>query len=405
MNIFRIYIKPFLDDGTRGEYIEVTDDVDLSALQKISSDLDNTEFDIGVLRFSNFSLKINNLEGKYGDVDEPTSIFRYKRSGSLVKVTWRFGNPPICGVARTDDGFFTGEETTLFEGILSDDGTVMNASDHMLNFTVLGKESIFKNVIVPFGSISNGDLLSEVIYACLNQSAITELLTVSLANIVPGLDQEIDSIASLQNKTVQEGLNKLLLAGNSVLYIDDGVIKVRNRDADAESSFSFYGAGSFSGPENIIDLSDIQNGTRRIFNFVTWKNTSLSSSSPSSILKNGYKKRELDFEFFTDNTKRQNILDEITGEFADPKQEFKLRCRLYYDTFVIQMLDRVLLDYPPVPTRSDEPVAIYGVSQYNDAVYPGVLYTFQIAAETAYKVIGKSVDTKDATITFRLRKI
>lgn len=405
MFIWRVYIKPFNEDGTRGDFIEVTDDVDASSFGRIAQDLDNTEFDIGVLRFSNFVLKMNNVQGKYGDVDETTSIFRYKRSGSLVKVTWRFGNPPICGVAKTDDDCYTGEETELFVGLLSDEGSKMDLSDQKIDFQVLGRESVFKNAIVPFGTISNGDLLSTIIYNVLNQAEITELLTVSQINIVPGLDQQIDSIASLQNKTVQEGLSKLLLAGNAVLFIESDTIFVRSRDPDASSSFSFYGPGSVEGPENIIDVQDVKNGVQRIINFTTWKDTTLSSSSPSSVSKYGYRKRELQFEFFTETSKRQNILDAITTEFADPKLEFRLKTRFYYDTFAVNLLDRVLIDYPPVPTRSEEPIAIYGAGTYGTSTYPGVLYSFQIPTNTPFKVIGKSIDSKEGTITLRMRKI
>lgn len=403
VNKWTVYLKPFLEDGTRGDFIDVTDDVDLNSLSKIAIDLDNTEYDIGVYRNSSLSLAFKNRDGRYSDVDNSKSVFRYKRADSLVRVTWRFGRPPLCGIATASGEWYLGEEITVFEGLLSDDNLKMNLSDQTIKFSVIGRESLFSRVTVPFGSISNGDLLSEVLYALLNQAAITDLLTVSLSNLLPDLDQEIDSIASLQNKTVQEGLNKILLAGNSVLYIDGDTVRVKAREESASLMRTFFGAGAYRGQENVIDIQEIKTGVSRIVNYSVWKDVNLTRENASSQTKYGVRKKELDFEFFTDNTKRGNILQSIVDEFGDPKEELRLIARLTYDTIALQLLDKVTIDYPLVSI--DQEGEIFGAAIAGVSKAAKVLNQFERLPSQFYKIMGRSINVAAATIEFKLRGV
>lgn len=403
VNKWTVYLKPFNEDGTRGEYVDVTDDVDLNSLSKLAIDLDNTEYDIGVYRNSSLSLAFKNRDGRYSDIDNSKSIFRYKRADSLIKVTWRFGQPPICGLAVTNSEWYTGEEITVFVGLLSDDNLKMNLSDQTIKFAVLGRESLFARETVPFGSISNGDLISEVLYAMLNQSKITELLTVAQVNLVPDLDQAIDSIASLQNKTVQEGLNKLLLAGNSVLYIDGDTVRVKAREESASLMRTFYGAGAYRGQENIIDMQEIKTGVARIINYSVWKDVNVTRENASSQTKYGVRKKEVNFEFFTDNIKQGNILQSIVDEFGDPKEELKLICRLTYDTIAIELLDKVSIDYPLVSI--DQEGEIFGAAIAGVSKAAKVLNQFERLPTQFYKIMGRSISVPNANIEFKLRSV
>ncbi len=83
----RAYIKPFLIDGTYGEWGEVTNDVIAGSIGSISRALDVSEFDIGVFTNSSVSMELRNDHGRYSDIDSAYSIFRYRRAGSLVRLT------------------------------------------------------------------------------------------------------------------------------------------------------------------------------------------------------------------------------------------------------------------------------------------------------------------------------
>jgi hypothetical protein len=404
MNRWRVYLKPFSDDGSRGDWIDVSSDVVFSSLGKISRTIDNTEFDIGVFRNSNISISLKNQSARYSDVDNPLSVFRYRRSGSLVKITWDFNlEPEYAGLAVMP--FYPSEETEVFVGILSDEGSKFSVDDQTISFTALGRESIFQKAIVPFADISAGDMLKDVLFTILNQDRITELLTVDLANIDPGLNQALDSIAELENKTVQEALNKLLLAGNSVIFIEGGTIFVRSRDASAAVEFEFFGQASVDGAENIVSIRDAVNGENRIINFATWKDSSISQMAESSVEKYDYRKREIDLPAFTNSTKRTNILLSIVTEFGDPKQEFNLVTPVKYPTLALAMLDRVTVDHPTISIDGLGEVPIWGQAIAGQAISPPALFSYTVSPDEEYKIIGSSIDPQAGLITFRLRLV
>lgn len=402
---WRIYIKPFDDLGAYTDWVDVTDDVYLDGVGNISSDLDNTEYDIGVYRTSNFNIKLRNDHGKYSDVGTSETMFKYTRGNSLVKITHQgYDIDPYCGFAPCGYSYLS-EETTIFTGLINDESLTMDLDQQSISLTCLGRESLFSKTIVPFGSISAGDTVSEVLYACLNQSAITNLLTVSAPNITPDLDQEIDSIASLQNKTVQEALNKLLLASNSVLWIDGDAIKVTPRQPTVSVIKTFYGQASPNGPENIQAIKAIKSGLSRVFNFVSWKDVATAAQDSTSVAKYGIRKKEVDFEFFTNATKQQNILTAIKDEFKLPKMEFDLYTPLDETTLSLKLLDQISIDYPSVALPENEEVPVFGSAIAGVAIAPKVLWSFNIEPLDTLKIIGKSIIIKSQLVKLKVRKI
>ncbi len=402
-NQWKAYIKPFDDAGNYVDsWTEVSDDVDFNAIGSIAQDLDNTDYDIGVYRNSNFKLTLNNINGRYSDVGNETSIFRFKRSDSLFKLTWSQGPLPETGVAVSGAAVTT-EEIDVFVGMINDDTASMSLKTQKIGLTVLGRESVFLRTIVPFGSINNGDLLSEVIFQCLNQASVTKVLTVDALNISLGIDQAIDSIASLQNKTVQEGLNKLLLASNSVLYIQNDTIYVQPREESPDFKFNFYGQGSPRGLENIAAIDNIKNGVAKTFNFFTWENTTLSVDDPDSVLIYGARKKQLSFEFITDSTKQGNIMQSLLDEFGLPKQEFDLQTPLNHGSIALGLLNKVSIDYPTIYLGTDFPIC--GIAICGDAVLPISKWAFKLDPLDGYKIMGRSVSIKNAMITFKMRAV
>ena len=205
---WRVYVKPFGEDGEYlSEYIEVTKDV--ASLGSPRQGIDNTEFDIGVVKNSGFNITLRNDHGKYSDVTELRSIFRTTRKNSLIKITWDIRNYDLIA------GFFSvgeevlGGEYVVFEGLINEVTSVSNISAQQATFAVLGFESLLNEIEVPYSSISNGQNLSAVIYALLNQAPFNERVTVSLSNITPGTDLAIDDKTSLENKSVGQVLKDL----------------------------------------------------------------------------------------------------------------------------------------------------------------------------------------------------
>lgn len=406
-NKWRVYINPFDDVGNYTGYVEVTSDVIFSSLGSIASSLDSTQYDIGIFRVSNFKISLRNDQGTYSDVGNELSMFKYKRSESLVKITWEIEDDlgPICGIAIPELCYLS-VETNMFIGLLNDDSLVMDLSKQTVDFMCLGRESILSKTIVPYGSIANGDLYSAVIFALLNQAAVTRLLTVSSLNISCGTDETIDNISVLQNLTVTDAFNTLLLASNSVLYIKNDTIYVSPRTAGSTVAYTFYGQTSAIGAENIFNISNIQNGLNKTFNYFTWDSTTLSSDDPSSVGKYGAIMNKVSFTFCTDNTKRQAILDNLLVEFANPKQQFEISTPLSYSSLAVNLLDKVSIDYPRVYIATNGVgLPICGVTVCGTGVLPRALWDFHISPTEYYKVIGISLDIQNAIITYIVRLI
>lgn len=407
-NKWRVYINPFDADGAYTSYQEVTDDVIFTSLGQLNFELDNTEYDIGIFRVANFKISLKNSSGKYSDVSQEQSIFAYKRSGALVKITWEINEGPICGLETLGDEeseLYLSEEQEIFIGLLSDETLSQNMSNNIVTFQVLGRESIFGQTEVNFGSLSNGDTISEALDTILTQTPITNILTVDDANFSLSENVAIDSVAWFENKTVLEAVKKLLLAANSVMYISNGSIFIQPRTAGASVAYEFFGQGAPAGIENIYALTDIKNGLNKTFNYITWQDTTTLSEDTASIGIYGVRKKEIDIEFITDTTKRSTILNSIRDEFNDPKQEFKIKVPINFDTMALALLDRVTVDLPRNYVDNGLDLPICGIAVCGEAICPDPLASFYIPTTDPYKIISKSIDIPGSNITLQLRLI
>ena len=402
-----MYIKTFDNVGNYvADFQEITADV--ISLGNIAQQLDNSEYDLGIFRNGGFSLKLKNTNGKFSNVDDTRSIFRARRAGAQVKVTWDIrDNDLICGFFNCGE-VILGEQVIIYEGLLSDIVSQSTINDQTIDFKIQGFESLFDTTSVPFASLSNGDLVSAVIFDCLNQSGITDLVTVSLPNITPNLDLVVDFVASLENKTVKEALDSILLISNSVLYIKDRVIYVTSRAPGAALVYTFYGQASTAGIENIIDIKKYRDGLNRTFNFVNWKDNSQYSRDLSSIDRYGVLKKEVQSDTIDQaaTVKIQSILDSLQTEFAFPKTEMDLETPLNYATLALSLLDKVNIDYPSVfESANNDPIPRYGQNLYGQAVYPFGQFSLTIDASLRFKILSKKIDTSKQLISFGLRRI
>jgi hypothetical protein len=411
MGSTRVYIAPYDESGVLKAYEDVT-----KYVQKIGrpkKDADSLDFQLGVYRNSNVSIALNNRDGKFSDVDQLESMFRYTRADSKVKITWMLNEePPVAGFVYPEE-FYPHFEATIFEGLLNDDGFKEDAQTEVADFKVLGFESLFDRAEVPIADITIGDLTSEIIYTCLNQSPITDFLTIDLANIVPAQDEASDVISWMETKTVQEALDELLKVSNSVLDVIDGVVFVYSRDPAPLVSMDFFGPASQEGIENVVTVNNITNGINRCWNYFFWKDTSLKAKDNPSIAKNLVRKQEIDCEMFTDSAKRGRMLAALLAEFKDPKKEFELVTRLTLDTVDLQLLDKITVDYPTVFVATEGfYLPICGVAILGDgstgptgAVLPRGLWSLTLTPDIEWKIIAKEIDLNAETVTIKVRKV
>ena len=410
MNFVRIYIQTFNSalDYT-GEFIEVTDDVDKSSLGNISQQIDNDEYDVGTFKYTDFKFTLRNNHGRYGDIGALQSIFTDKRTDSIVKVTWSNNHiGPVCGATICGNSYLTVEKN-VFYGLLNDRGSKQNILDNKISFSVQGLESVFDTVETNFSSLTTASNISVNIYTLLNQTGITDLMTVDQANITCSIDQLPDSVAELEETTVKEALDKFLAGSNSILYVDIETLTVyvKPRTPTASVIYTFYGQASNEGSENIISLNSITSGLNNTFNSWKWKETTTVSKDSSSIVTYGVQKKEIENDLLTNTTKRQNVLDDYKDEFAFPKQQFKLGSILDHETVDLFFMDRVVVDYPTVlyPASIGDDLPLYGVSQYGIAQYPEAAWSITLDDTVNFKIMGRTMSLKTGSTSYELREI
>ena len=405
MSRFHVYIKPFNDDGTyQTDFIEVTKDV--ASLSNLKETIDADEYNTGIFKYGSFKIALNDINGRFSDVGGPTTIFRFRRSGSQIKITWSFGNDITeCGIAICGDAY-TNKEETIFEGLLNDETMITNIGDQKANFSVLTLDSILDSVETDFASISNGESVDTILFTILNQTEITTLLTVSAGNINSALNSNVDDVSGFENQTVRETIQELLGLSNSVLYISDRTIYVSDRTPTAAVQKTFYGQASDIGIENITNITGIRSGLNKVFNLITWEDTALSARDTSSISAYGVRKKQVKFDSITNGTTQQNILNNIRTEFGTIKQQLTLTSPMDYTTILLSILDRVAIDYPTTFKAVDgEALPILGQVVLGEFSLPFGEWSFTIDTTTNYKILERNLSIKNQQMIFKLKEI
>lgn len=403
--MIRIYLTPFQDDGSFGSEIEITSKVDIGSLGKVKRSLSNSTYDIGVLRYNSLNLKLHNSQGEFSDVDNLRSVFRFRRSGSKIRITWAPAEPAICGNAICGETILA-EEVTIFRGILNDDASKMDIKDQILEFNVLSYDSQFAKVLVPYADLSGGDTLKDILVKILNQDQITKYCDVDEDNINLQIDYIPDDITVYEDLTGQEAIEKIMLAANSIIYVEDDVLKACGREAGETVVHHFYGQSSPRGNENIFSIGDFRNGQNRIINFVRWKDGA-AIRSPGSIESWGAFLKELSIDFVTNSGKQELTAQSIVDEFKDPKREMRVETILDAKTVELRFLNRVDIDYPSVVDSAGKYLPIVGLAKIGDveSPLPNILWDFRMSQDQPLKIMGMEIDLKKEMISFELRAI
>jgi hypothetical protein len=294
----------------------------------------------------------------------------------------------------------------MFEGLINDEATKQSVNGQTINFQCFGFEYLLQRIEVPYSSISNGSAFDTVIFTMLNQAPFNTYVTVAFANIDVGNVITIDDKSDLENKTVLEALNNILIAANAVLYISGGVVYTSAREESVTTQYTFYGQASNNGIENIEDIKDYRNGLNRVFNYFTWKDTTLLSEDATSVALNGVRKKEIDLPIVTNNTSRASILSGIKTEFSTAKKELELICKFNEERLLLNMLDKVIIDFPNITFTSEGAlIPIWGGAIYGTDKYPLYDAAFSLSTAEYFKIIGMQYNLTTERMTLRMRGV
>ena len=406
MSRFRCYITPFDESGEYTTRIEVTNDVNLSSISRVTQKLDQSEFDVGTLTFNNFNLKLRNEHGNYSRPEDVKSIFSKKRNDSIFSIEWEIEDEGcICGIAEAGRTRLNVPKL-VYEGFINDNLSSESTKDHDVSFQVISLESIVSRVDVPFSSFAADELISSAIFKTLNNSIITDIITVDVSNINVSIDNNLDDITELETMTGQEALDEFLRLSNSIMWIKDRVVFVKPREASTDVKFTFFGPMATDGLENIQNISEIKSGFSKMFNFLTWSEKTFNVSDSQSIATNGVKKKSFSSLLLTDTTKQQNILANYINEFGQPKAAFKVTAPIGFEVLDLFFMDKVSVDYPTVYIALEgRDIPLYGVARYGQDFYPVPESSIFIDKNRRFKINTVNINTKDQLMTFGLREL
>lgn len=392
---FKVFFTVLVKRDVYGTTQDVSSAIDLedfifsNGVGKISTEVDNGDYDVGVFTYSDITLKAINFYGKFNDENDSRSIFPYTRDLTKVDIVYydSDGNP-----------------FTIFKGVINEEATRASDDQNQVTFKVLSQDSVFRKTKVASGIIQSGQYISEAIRNIIQYPIITSVLTYNPAKINVTIDSLIDDQSVFDDVTVKEALDQLLVASNSVLEIDSSnEIVVRSREDNNNTPWMFYNYGSFKGEENIINLSDYNNGLQRSFNSVEINNV-ISFSTPH-IDRWGLREKKIDIEFITDTDVLRQIAMNIREEFENPKPECEIEIA-FESAKDIRILDLVRMDFQPKmdPYEPDTTLPLYDIVRYDEVLYPRETGNITIVDTMMWKVIGIFVDPAKLTARLKLRQ-
>lgn len=383
---YKVYMTPLVSENTYGDEIEISNYVSNANLGNIKKSTDSGDNAIGEYVLGSVNLTCANFCGEFNENDS-RSLFPYKRENAKIRVDY-----------YSDLTTYTGS----FKGIVDDQGTVVG-DDDQIKLKVLALESILRKVQLASGGIQAGDLFSEAIKSIINRTAITSVLTYDSSKIEVDLDLTVDTAGSFTGLSTWDALKLLLIASNSVVFINDETIEVRARDYDTGEIEYFYGPGDTLDRENIISITAYNNGAHRIFNSI--KINDYIDTDDTSAEWFGLKQKAFTLDFITDSTKELQIARNLVQQFRYPRIEFKM-------TVTTDLANEVgFFDTVGVahPIRS-KPCCGYHASLWDVAEYDTVTDVWNIEfggiaidGTMAFKMIERTENVKDFTTTIKMR--
>lgn len=388
---YRVYITPLVAEGSYGDEVEVTDLVIGQKVSNIRRGLDSTDYDIGAFFYDDVQLDLLNVDGYLNDENDYRSIFKYSRDKALVRIDY------------LDDD----DTTIVFKGLLNEEATRIDATKDEIMIRILSLDSILRKTQVAGGIISANATVSEAIFQILNQVEITAILGVDALNINPDYDFILDEPSELENKSVREAMNKLLLLSNSVMYVDenDDIIVANREENEGEDVLVLYGPYDLKRRQNIVDIKNYNQGKHRTFTAVKINDTEISNSDFISAY--GYRQKKIEAPFITDAEVIANAGERLVDEFKVPKVELEVTVPTRVARSV-KLLDPISIDHP---LRIEPPAGyflpIVGQAEIGDSDTP-LPYRYgsvSIPPEMGFKVLEIKEDPKSFLTTLKLRQI
>ncbi len=388
---YKIEITPLKRDDAYGDTFDVSQYVEKGSIGQLRIGVDDTDYDVGVFNLGYIDITFLNDTGKFSDGSHYSTLFVYSRDRAKVDVTH-----------VADDG----TETLFFTGFVNDEFTRQDAEKREVRLRVLSKDSIFRKIFVQTGTIQGGQKVSEMLTSLLNRPSVTNFLTYNPSNINLAFDPTIDVVTDIENVSMRETLNNLMICSGSVLYVDrsDNIIVKDRAELSGIDYFHFYGAGDRFERTNFHNIINYNTGLQRAFNSFNIGETNVRNNSAISVFQ--LREKELAIEsLITNITTRETILNYYVSNFSIPKREFKLLCRTA-DIASLYVFDPCTVSYEGKSrTYNQEDVAFYDEAEYDEDYYTVELSTQEIPDNIGFKIIGIETIADEFISIVKMREI
>lgn len=404
---YKVYFTPLTnaETNTYGDEIDVSDRIEVSGVGSIKRGIDASDYDMGVFFFSDITLKGFNYNGYFNDPGDNRSIFFVARDLCKVRIVFSDFEVTRNSSHRITDAEET--ETITFRGLINEEGTRLDAVTDTITFKVLALDSVIRTTKIPSGVVNDGDTCKNAMFQILSNTRVTSILNIDIDNINPDYNFTIDDGSKFDNKSIKTMLDKLLLASNSVMLIQnqtDVIIKDRSELTDVPI-WNLYGKSDQYGRENIIRITAYNLGLHRTFTAFQVNDT--ESIDNDFIESYGYRLKKVELDFITTEETETLIGENLLGAFKSPKLEVNVQV----STSVareMKLLDRVSINYPlRVKPIDDTFLPIIGIAEIGDSEtpLPGTYGSISIPYTYGWKIIEITDNPKEYTTILKLRQI
>ena len=367
--------------------LDVTDDIKMNGISRIKRDIDNGDYDMGSFIFGDITVNLMNFRGRYDTPDNPSSLFKYSRDRCKVRVDYLDRQ----GVAMAS-----------FNGIINEAGTRQDLIKGEIKFKILSIDSILKRIKVASGEVASGVICSRVLKQLFFNAKIRSLMSLRHDDLKLDYDLLIENGAWFTNKSFKEVIDALMIASNSVMYVD-GTSVIINARREAGIPKTFYGAGNEDGRENILKIKNFNSGLHRTFN--SFSIGDYTNSDQIFIDEYGLNHKKVALDFITDIKIKEKITENLLDTFRHPKKELEMDV-LMEDSKDVKILDSIVIKsgIAFLPPEGEEYLTPFQDFTLGVTKFPKVPLNYNISERMVFKVIGIFENVINKTRTLKLRE-
>lgn len=342
--ISKVFIYPKKIDGTPSSFpVDFTRYLaGNSAIGKITSSVDNSDFVIGAFSINNCKIKFFNRDGIFSE--NASGGFPYGRDGSLVSI-------------EVGDPYTNSNNRIVFQGYVDDIGSKEDPITESFEILVVGVEGRLRKEQMPVNLITGGTLSSQALQLILQDA---NLRGGGSVNVELDLDPTIDNPSVFNGKSRWEAMNRILKIANSYARIQrtyennsftenlDLYSRTRKIPSN-ETVRKFYGPydnqndlPTARGPL-ILSVARWNSGIQRSFNRISFNDESVED--PDYIQIYGLREYSASDQIITSTEISRAVAANILEKFKNPKQEFEIIVKLA-DASDISVGDIVQIYYP-----------------------------------------------------------